>query len=117
MLYKKGKHIIASLQTTNEAMLLNYTDCKNCINEIINNFNLVNLGEVYHNFNPKGFTAVICLSESHISIHTWPEHNLVNLDIYLSNYLRDNTDAVEQIFNALVTFFDASIINQQTLLR
>ena len=117
MLYKKGKHIIASLQTTNETLLLNYSNYKSCIDELINSFSLVNLGEVYHNFTPNGFTAVVCLSESHISIHTWPEHNLINLDIYLSNYLRDNTDTVEQIFGKLVAFFNAAIINQQTILR
>jgi S-adenosylmethionine decarboxylase len=117
MLYKKGKHIIASIQSPNNSLLNEYIDCKVCIDNIIEKFNLVNLGEVYHNFSPKGFTAVVCLSESHISLHTWPEHNLVNLDIYLSNYLRDNTDTVELIFNELVYFFKSTIINQQTILR
>ncbi|MFY8128850.1 MAG: S-adenosylmethionine decarboxylase family protein [Chitinophagaceae bacterium] len=117
MLYKKGKHIIATIKTPSNNLLNEFINCKACIDNLIKKFSLVNLGEVYHNFSPNGFTAVVCLSESHISLHTWPEHNLVNLDIYLSNYLRDNNDTVEHIFNELVSFFKATIINQQTILR
>ncbi|MCF3112152.1 S-adenosylmethionine decarboxylase [Niabella sp. CC-SYL272] len=55
---------------------------------------------------PQGFTAVICLSESYVSIHTWPEHNLVNLDIYLSNRERSIDKMVLHVFNGIVLFYD-----------
>lgn len=35
-----------------------------------------------HKFNPQGITAFCLLSESHISIHTWPEENKAALDLY-----------------------------------
>lgn len=28
-------------------------------------------------------TGVLALAESHISIHTWPEHNLATVDIFM----------------------------------
>ena len=33
-------------------------------------------------FNPHGVTVISLLSESHISIHTWPEHGKAAVDVY-----------------------------------
>ncbi len=35
-----------------------------------------------HKFNPHGMTGVLLLAESHISFHSWPEHNYIALDIF-----------------------------------
>lgn len=40
------------------------------------------LKTAYHRFSPHGITAFLLLSESHISIHTWPELNKAAVDIY-----------------------------------
>ncbi len=35
-----------------------------------------------HKFSPQGVTGVAVLAESHISIHTWPEHGYAALDVF-----------------------------------
>ncbi len=35
-----------------------------------------------HKFSEKGVTGVAAISESHISIHTWPEEDYVAIDIF-----------------------------------
>lgn len=40
------------------------------------------IGEVFHKFSPIGVTGVVCIAESHISIHTWPEHGYAAVDIF-----------------------------------
>lgn len=35
-----------------------------------------------HRFNPQGITGVVLLAESHISIHAWPEHDYVAIDLF-----------------------------------
>lgn len=35
-----------------------------------------------HKFDPQGITCVAMLAESHISIHTWPEHHMAVCDIF-----------------------------------
>ena len=37
---------------------------------------------VFHEFNPHGITGVVVIAESHISIHTWPEHFYAAADIF-----------------------------------
>ncbi len=38
-----------------------------------------------HEFSPIGISGVIVIQESHIAIHTWPEHSYVALDIFTCN--------------------------------
>lgn len=35
-----------------------------------------------HQFNPHGLSGVVVIAESHIAIHTWPEHNYAAIDIF-----------------------------------
>jgi S-adenosylmethionine decarboxylase len=39
------------------------------------------LAERVHQFQPDGFTGVILLAQSHVSVHTWVEQHLLLLDI------------------------------------
>ena len=37
----------------------------------------------WHNFDkPGAFTALYLLAESHLSIHTWPEHGYIAIDVF-----------------------------------
>lgn len=117
MPYQPGTHLIATLHTLNTEGIVRCQLFAQHLNYLILQHSLQKLGEVYHNFEPGGFTAVVCLSESHISVHTWPEHGLINLDIYLSNFQRNNDGTVHAIFDAFVEHFDATIVNQQTIIR
>ncbi len=35
-----------------------------------------------HKFSPRGVTGYVLLAESHISIHTWPEHDYAAVDVF-----------------------------------
>ena len=37
---------------------------------------------VFHNFNPYGVSGVVVITESHVTIHTWPEHAYAAVDIF-----------------------------------
>ena len=78
----KGTHIII------DAWNINFPIFKDFNNFILksgkeNGINILN--EVHHIFNSSdesSFTALYLLSESHLSIHTYPEYNYASLDIY-----------------------------------
>lgn len=36
-----------------------------------------------HRFAPQGVTGVALLAESHITVHTWPEHGYAALDVFM----------------------------------
>lgn len=51
--------------------------------------------KVQYSFEPIGDTWVWILSESHFSIHTYPEHRYLSLDVYICNEKID-LDAISQ---------------------
>lgn len=44
--------------------------------------NMTVLGEESFKFDPQGFTGLLLLAESHISIHTYPERGFAAIDVY-----------------------------------
>ena len=36
-----------------------------------------------HKFAPQGVSGVVILAESHIAIHTWPEHGFASVELYV----------------------------------
>ncbi len=37
---------------------------------------------VFHPFAPQGVSGVVVIEESHLSIHTWPEHGYASVDFF-----------------------------------
>lgn len=35
-----------------------------------------------HEFSPQGLSAIAVIAESHLAVHTWPEHGLATVDIF-----------------------------------
>jgi hypothetical protein len=46
------------------------------------------------------------LSESHISIHTFPEHNYAAMDIYTCRYY-ENNEVYNNLYDEIIDAFDA----------
>ena len=36
----------------------------------------------FHRFSPHGVSGVVVIAESHLAIHTWPEHRYAALDLF-----------------------------------
>lgn len=53
----------------------------------------------------QGYTLFVSIAESHVLIITWPELRLVNIDIFLCNFTRDNHMIAQHIFTALKRIF------------
>ncbi|MET0786695.1 MAG: adenosylmethionine decarboxylase [Paenisporosarcina sp.] len=54
----------------------------------------------FHKFAPQGVSGVVIISESHLTIHSFPEHGYASIDVYTCGDL-DPTIAAEYIADAL----------------
>ena len=63
---------------------------------------LVSVGCSFHQFRPSGATGVVLLAESHLAVHTWPELRFVAIDLYVCNFLADNTVKAQNLFDELL---------------
>lgn len=114
--YTPGLHILATFSAPADKLTA-ASDCQMHFDSLIHSLGLTKVGEAYHSFPNSGFTAVVCLTESHISIHTWPEFGLATFDVFLSNFLHDNTDKVHQFYSETLLYFKASVLSKTELTR
>ena len=59
------------------------------------------VGDRFFQFEPQGVTGTVLLAESHLAIHTWPEHGFVTIDVYVCNYTTDNSAKAERLFRTI----------------
>lgn len=114
--YSPGLHILATFRAP-VARLTDAAACEAFFNAQISRFRLVKVGDVYHTFPNGSFTAVVGLTESHLSIHTWPEFGQATFDVFLSNYQRDNSATVQQLYAETLRFFDATELAKTEVAR
>jgi len=48
---------------------------------------------VFHKFSPQGISGVVVISESHLTIHTWPELGYAAIDVFTCGDRVDPWDA------------------------
>ena len=79
----KGVHYMAEFYDCDLEKLSNTRSLKNAMLEAVKNCGAHVLKECHHDFEPgDGFTQLILLSESHASIHTYPEANMCFIDLF-----------------------------------
>jgi S-adenosylmethionine decarboxylase len=77
-----GHHFILELYGCPPAMLDEAEHVRATLRKAIDASHATLLSDAVHEFTPHGVTALGLLSESHISVHTWPEHGYVAADIF-----------------------------------
>jgi len=77
-----GWHIIAELNGVDPKILDDEKFLVKALKTAAESAGLTILGVKTHKFNPQGVSVVVVVAESHIFIHTWPEHRYAALDIF-----------------------------------
>lgn len=77
-----GKHFLLEIYNVNFNLLNELYPLLEIVKNSIIKANMTILNTYHHQFEPQGLTIVICLEESHVSIHTFPEHNCTSIDSY-----------------------------------
>ena len=102
-----GLHLMADLYEcacAPDLMLHGPSLRETCI-RFVRQAGLTVVGDHFHGFTGGGVTGAIVLSESHMAIHTWPEHRYVTLDVYVCNYSENNRDKARSLFERLIDLF------------
>ena len=104
-----GKHLICDIKNIkNKTLMGDLEQLKTLMNDICAKNNYSILQTSHHRFEPEGFSILFLLSESHMSIHTFPEKNYIAFDLYTCRTYADN-QIYNTIYNDLVTNFDADM--------
>lgn len=66
---------------------------------------------------PGGVTGTLLLAESHLAIHTWPERGGVTLDVYVCNFMQDNSGKAQALIDGLEAAFQPGQSQRNRLWR
>ena len=100
--HSSGKHMVCDIRNIQNRTLLNDAEqLKNLLKTLCIDFEYKILGELEHLFTPEGCTILFLLSESHMSIHTFPEKNYLAFDLYTCREYEDDRDYLK-IYDSLM---------------
>lgn len=96
-----GRHVIAELWDCDPNLLNNMDE----VERIMVNAALEAGAEVrevtFHKFTPLGVSGVVIISESHLTIHSFPEHGYASVDVYTCGDQIDPQVACDYITQAV----------------
>ena len=96
-----GHHWIVDLHGCPAGLLDDHDLIRERLKETTERYGLSLLKIVSNQFEPQGVTAVGLLAESHLSIHTWPEHGYAAVDIFTCGSDQNLQAACQFIANSL----------------
>ena len=107
----QSKHLLLELYRCDYEKLNDESYLRCSLNRASKLANATVLNLISNKFEPQGVTAIALLSESHISIHTWPESNYSAIDIFTcgqnmmpelaSKYLIESLNAEEHFLRII----------------
>ncbi len=77
-----AQHLLIELYGVDDALLNDPVRLEAALREAAHAARCEVLGAARHRFTPQGASAVLLVAESHLSIHTWPEHGYAAADIF-----------------------------------
>lgn len=75
-------HFLLELHDIEFDVLDNQTVIEEFLLKSLEGSGATHMNHFFHKFTPQGVSGVIIIAESHISIHTWPEHGYAALDVF-----------------------------------
>ena len=77
-----GKHYLIELVDCRHEVIDDESTLRSALLKAVTLSGAKIIKDVFHKFAPQGVTGVIVISESHVAVHTWPEHNYVACDVF-----------------------------------
>jgi len=109
-----GNEISCVMHGIDEGILNNSSELESALLEALNEDKFTILKKASHSFQPKGFTLMVLLAESHVSIHTYPEYHSLYFGLYSCRGRGDGRKTFEifkeKVKPASVDFVQRSIV-------
>ncbi len=77
-----GKHLILDAWRVSSDLLNDAEFMREALRKAVNDCGATLINLCVHRFSPYGVTATATLAESHMAIHTWPEHGYLGADLF-----------------------------------
>lgn len=77
-----GRHLLAEFSGCDRERLADLDFIRNHMLAAAQACGATVITHSFHHFAPLGVSGVVIISESHLAIHTWPEHSFAAVDLF-----------------------------------
>jgi S-adenosylmethionine decarboxylase proenzyme len=77
-----GIHLLADLYECDSSVLNDVSAIRHHMIEAAKRCGATIVSECFHQFSPQGASGVVVIAESHMAIHTWPEHRFAAVELF-----------------------------------
>lgn len=96
-----GRHLLAELYDCDRATIDDVDRMVELARKAVTESKGTILAVQSHKFEPQGVTALVLIAESHLALHTWPEHGYVAFDYFTCGERIDPEVALRTLLDAL----------------
>ena len=97
----RGRHVLVDFYGCSPALLDDAGHLERALNQAARAAGATVLNSTFHRFSPCGVTGVLAIQESHLAIHTWPEHAFAAVDLFTCGQTLDPWQACARLKEAL----------------
>jgi S-adenosylmethionine decarboxylase len=95
-----GRHVLAEVHGCEPQVLNDIGAVERIMVEAALNAGAEVREVAFHKFSPQGVSGVVVISESHLAVHTWPEHGYAAVDVFTCGEAVNPWDACRHIVQA-----------------
>jgi S-adenosylmethionine decarboxylase len=96
-----GKHLLLELNNCDHELLNDKEYLRKTLSDVARQIGATVVDDSFYQFTPQGISGVVIIAESHISIHTWPEHNYAAIDVFTCGDVINPKDAIKPLIERL----------------
>jgi len=96
-----GRHVLLELHECDPRALDDLPFLRKALLDTARQMEATVIDHVFHHFSPHGVTGVVAIAESHLCIHTWPEHGYAAADIFTCGEGFDPAEAAKLLIERL----------------
>ncbi|MFB0924356.1 MAG: adenosylmethionine decarboxylase [Vicingaceae bacterium] len=96
-----GLHVLMEFSECSSDVLNDLELLEVELNQAARASNATIIKSIFHQFSPQGVTGVVVVAESHLAIHTWPEHGYAAVDFFTCNLSMDYHKAYNHLIQIL----------------
>lgn len=108
-----GHHIVLDFHGCSQTVLADCALMRSIMSEAAVRAKCNVVGEFYHEFKPHGISGCTIISESHLTIHAWPEHGYAAVDFFYCG----NSVLADKAINYMRGMFEAKRVDRHELGR
>lgn len=95
-----GTHLIVDLYDCSSEALDDLEGVRRAMIEAAEEMDATVVTDEFHRFEPHGISGTVVISESHLTIHSWPEHAFAAIDVFSCADHVDTDCAIEVVEGA-----------------